>query len=337
MVTTRSRRLFLTGLTLAGAAGIVGIPESVSADPAPETTTVRFARWPDEVCGAAPQAIAGELLRAEGFTDVRYPEPAADALAADLLVRGEIDFGYDFAPVFIAAIEAGLPISILTGLHSGCLELIARESIIAVKDLRGKAIGVPYIGSSPHWWLTIMLAYLGLDPVNDVAWVANADVPAMELFAAGEIDAFLAFPPGPQELRARGLGHTVLSSALDRPWSQYYCCMIAANAEFIERNPNATKRALRAILKAADLCASQPDWVARTMVDGGFVARYDYTLEALGNMRYDRWRDFDPADTLRFYALRMHEVGLISSAPSAIIANGTNWRFLNEIRSELKA
>jgi NitT/TauT family transport system substrate-binding protein len=185
--------------------------------------------------------------------------------------------------------------------------------------------------------LTILLAYLGLVPAYDVEWVSNLDVPTMELFEAGEIDAFLGIPPGPQVLRARGIGRTLLSTAIDRPWSQYYCCMIASSAEFVERYPVATKRALRALLKAVDLCASQPDWVARTMVDGGLVASYDYSLEALTNMRYDRWRDFDPADTLRFYALRMHEAGLISAAPTEIIAKGTDWRFLTEIRSELKA
>jgi NitT/TauT family transport system substrate-binding protein len=40
---------------------------------------------------------------------------------------------------------------------------------------------------------------------------------------------------------------------------------------------------------------------------------------------------------MRFYALRLHEVGMIKSSPSAILAEGTDWRFLNELRRELKA
>ena len=52
---------------------------------------------------------------------------------------------------------------------------------------------------------------------------------------------------------------------------------------------------------------------------------------------YDRWREYDPEDTLRFYALRLHEVGMIGSSPKAILAEGTDWRFLNELKRELKA
>ena len=72
------------------------------------------------------------------------------------------------------------------------------------------------------------------------------------------------------------------------------------------------------------------------MVDGGFVDHYDYALQTLSDVRYDRWREFDPEDTMRFYALRMHETGLIKMDPQKIIAKGTDWRFLNELKRELK-
>jgi len=94
---------------------------------------------------------------------------------------------------------------------------------------------------------------------------------------------------------------------------------------------------VRAILKAADLCATQPQPAARRIVDGGFTPRYDYALETLNELPYDRWREYDPEDTMRFYALRLHEAGLIKSTPQKIIADGTDWRFLNELKRELKA
>jgi NitT/TauT family transport system substrate-binding protein len=40
---------------------------------------------------------------------------------------------------------------------------------------------------------------------------------------------------------------------------------------------------------------------------------------------------------MRFYALRLHEAGMIRSSPNQIIAEGTDWRFLNELKRELKA
>jgi NitT/TauT family transport system substrate-binding protein len=94
---------------------------------------------------------------------------------------------------------------------------------------------------------------------------------------------------------------------------------------------------LRAILKATDLCATEPTRVARQIVEGGFTPRYDYALKTLSELPYDKWREYDHEDTLRFYALRMHEGGLIKSSPQKIIADGTDWRFLNELKRELKA
>jgi NitT/TauT family transport system substrate-binding protein len=94
---------------------------------------------------------------------------------------------------------------------------------------------------------------------------------------------------------------------------------------------------MRAILKATDLCASQPEPTARRLVDRGFTARYDYALRTLDDIPYDKWREYDAEDTIRFYALRLHEIGLIKSTPQQIIAENTDWRFFNELKRELKA
>ena len=153
----------------------------------------------------------------------------------------------------------------------------------------------------------------------------------------GKIDAFLGFPPEPQELRARNIGRVLVSSAVDRPWSQYFCCMLAGNAGFVrDKSESRPSAGLRAILKAADLCTAEPQQVARQIVDGGFTTQYDLALQTMKEVPYDKWRDYDPEDTVRFYALRLHEAGMIKSSPQKIIANGTDWRFLDELKRELK-
>jgi NitT/TauT family transport system substrate-binding protein len=113
--------------------------------------------------------------------------------------------------------------------------------------------------------------------------------------------------------------------------------MLAGNREFVRKNPVATKRVLRAILKAADLCVSDPQGVARQLVDRGFTPRYDSAYQALSELPYDKWREYEPEDTLRFYALRLHEAGMVKSSPPKIIADGTDWRFLKELKREMKA
>jgi NitT/TauT family transport system substrate-binding protein len=113
--------------------------------------------------------------------------------------------------------------------------------------------------------------------------------------------------------------------------------MVAANRDYVRNYPVAAKRVLRAILKATDLCATEPTRVARQIVDGGFTPRYDYALQTFNEVPYDKWREYDPEDTIRFYSLRLHEAGFIKSSPQKIIADGMDWRFLNELKRELKA
>ena len=168
-------------------------------------------------------------------------------------------------------------------------------------------------------------------------WIVPPDGKAMELFVAGDTDAFLGFPPEPQELRGRGFDRVILSTTTDMPWSQYFCCIVFGNRDFVSGHPIATKRYLRAVLKAADICAIEPARAAQRLVDAGFAARFDYALQTLNEIPYDRWREFDPEDSMRFYGLRLHEAGMIASSPNTILAEGTDWRFLNELKRELKA
>jgi NitT/TauT family transport system substrate-binding protein len=334
MTIMQSRRGFMTTFALTAAAGLI-TPRALAAEGTLETTTVRVGKG--SLCGA-PTYLAEELLRAEGFTDVRYPEmPPGTATTGQTLGRGDIDFSVGYASQFVQSIEAGEPITLLAGIHVGCIELFGNEGIRGVVDLKGKSVGVQALGSTPHVLLTVIAAQLGLDPVRDIQWVTDPKVKPIERFVDGKIDAFLGFAPEPQELRARHIGHSILNTALDRPWSQYFCCMLGGNREFVRRYPVATKRVLRAFLKAADLCVTQPTGAAQLLVDRGFTSRYDYAIEALGDIPYDKWREYDPEDTIRFYALRLHEVGFIKSSPQKIIAVGTDWRFLNELKRELKA
>jgi NitT/TauT family transport system substrate-binding protein len=329
MAIAQTRRQFLTTLSLAGAAGLLHAPPSRAAEGALETTTVRIAKI-GAIC-LAPQYVSEELLRAEGFTDIRYVETGN--LIGPAIGRGEADFSTAFAIDPIQAIDAGAPIVVLAGVHVGCYELFAKPDIRRITELKGKSVAA----DSPLL-LQLMAAQVGLDPANDIHWVTGTDPSfnPLELFAEGKIDAFLGFPPNPQELRARHIGHVIVSTAVDRPWSQYFCCMLMGTRQYVRNHPVATKRAMRAILKAADLCATYPAWVARTIVDRRFTDRYDYALQTLNDVPYDRWREYDAEDTMRFYALRLHDADLIKSTPQKIIAENTDWRFLNELKRELK-
>jgi NitT/TauT family transport system substrate-binding protein len=334
MPITQTRRQFLTSLSLTSAVGLLGAPSALAAEAALETTSVRITKN-QGIC-YAPEYVAEELLRDEGFTDIRYVDvPPTETSAA--IAQGKVDFGMNYALGFVRDIDAGASVTVVGGVMVGCVELFAREGIRSITDLKGRSVGVQAMGYPSNTFVVLMAAQVGLDPDRDIHWVTDPKVKPKELFVDGKIDAFLGFPPEPQELRARGIGHVILNMAVDRPWSQYYCCMLGGNPEYVRNHPVATKRALRAVLKAADLCATDPAAAARRIVDRDFTPRYDYALQTLSENSYDKWREYDPEDTMRFYALRLHDTGLIKTIPTKIIAENTDWRFFNELKRELKA
>ena len=332
----QTRRRVLTTLSLAGAAGLLGARQALAAGTDLETTTVRIANL-QGIC-IAPQYVAEELLRAEGFTDVRYVRLAPGHNTPEGIASGEVDFGTNFASVLVAGLDRGVDLTVLGGVHVGCFELFVNDTTRSLAELKGRRVGITYLGSPGHLFLSAMAAHVGIDPGKDLHWVTS-DQPggALELFTDGKVDAFLGFPPDTQELRAQHIGRVIVNSALDSPWSQYYCCMLAGNRAFVRNYPIATKAVLRAILKADDLCVRDPARAAQRLVEGGFTPRYDYAFQTLTEVPYDKWRDYDPEDTIRFYSLRLREVGMVKSSPQKIIADGTDWRFLEEVKRELKA
>jgi NitT/TauT family transport system substrate-binding protein len=331
-----ARREFLRGVALAGTAGLVGLrPERALAEPPPETTAVRLTKF-QSIC-RAPQFLTEEFLRSEGFTDVQFIARAETSGLSKALAAGDVDITMQYIGPSIIQIDRGDPLVLLAGVQVGCFELFGTERVHSILDLKNKTVsGAQEPGGSAHTFLASLMVYVGLDPRKDVKWDTHPPVEAMQLLAKGKIDAFLGLPPEPQELRARKIGHVVVNSMADRPWSQYFCCLVAGNQEFVRKHPVATKRVLRAILKAADVCAADPDRAARFLVAKGYTERYDYALQALKDIPYNKWRDYNHEDTVRFYALRLHEVGMVRSSPQKILAQGTDWRFLNELKKELK-
>jgi NitT/TauT family transport system substrate-binding protein len=348
----QTRRQLLTSLSDAGAAGALGLVggrQVLATEAPPEVITIRIRvedTPPSWIGGVADDAtctdsllVTEDLLRAEGFTDIRYVRVKNGSPYAQAFTRGEIDFGLRFAPGAAHWLDTGVPITVLAGVHPGCFGLFAHEPIRTVTDLKGKRVGIEDgLGSASHLYVSMMAAHVGLDPQKDIKWVTPDDVPnQMELFVQGKIDGFLAFVTEFPELRARKIGRMIVDMALDQPWSQYFCCIAVGHSDFVRRYPVATKRALRAILKATDMCATEPQRAARKLVEAGFAQHYDIVLQMLTELPYNAWRELDPEDSMRFYALWMHEFGQLKATPNALIAAGTDWRFLNEIKRELKA
>ncbi|MGH8675134.1 MAG: ABC transporter substrate-binding protein [Burkholderiales bacterium] len=333
-----TRREFLRHAALAAAAGALGpMSEALAAEPPPETKRIRIGHTRIGTCWA-PQYIAEEMLRTEGFTEVRYVPVTGSEQVYPALAAGELDVSMAFIAPFIVKADSGAAVVVLAGIHPGCIELFGSERIRTLRDLKGRKASIVALNSSPHAFIASMMTHVGMDAQRDIQWVVQPKRDeAVRDLAESRIDALIVSPPFSYEMRTKKVGHVVVNMTTDRPWSQYFCCMLAANRDFLRKNPVAAKRVLRAVLKGANLCAGSPEPAARSLADRGFAPSYAAALQTLREVPYARWREYDHEDTVRFYALRLQEAGMIKSNPKRIIEQATDFRFLNELKKELKA
>jgi len=316
-------------------------PGAGAALPPPEITTVRLVS--PAACDP-PTALAKEFLLEEGFTDIQYvrvPVTTTEWLTAD-----KADFHSGYGNLIAANVDAGLPMVTLAGIHPGCMELFATPGISTIRDLRGKTIAVNATNASDQFYgfFSILLAYVGVDQRTEVNFIeVGPDLNALrDAFVDGRSQAFIAPAAfGPSLHRnPKNPGKVILDTTMDKPWSQYYCCTLVANRDWARRYPVATKRVTRAILRATDAVAKDKPRAAHEYVARGFYAApsptdEDITNEVIRDLSYD-WREIDPEETLRFFALRLADAKLIKSTPQQIIAQGSDFAFMREQRTALK-
>ena len=341
------RRTFLgaVGATLA-AACVPGAGSTLGFGP-PETTTIRI----DPHFGCEGWAwFAEDLFREEGFVDVQITEIGK-------IHSGGADIGAAFGNDVAHKVDAGAPFVAIGGTHTGCNQLWAQPGINSIRDLRGKRIDVYSTTAGKDavfgMWVSL-LAAVGIGPSDvrfrDLSATPSPGAPSdqpplhgppspiIQNFLAGLSDAVLAYVDQGPALRAnpKNPGHLIFDMMMDKPWSQYYCCLLIANREYATANPWATKRATRAVLRGIDMVTKDRKAAVDVAVRKGFTKDGTLLFEAIKDMPYP-WRDYDPADSLRYFALQLADAKLLKKTPSQIIADGTDFAFFRQMQKELKA
>jgi NitT/TauT family transport system substrate-binding protein len=94
-----------------------------------ETTSVRITKN-QGIC-YAPQYVAEELLRAEGFIDIRFVDTPPPEIGA-AIARGKVDFGMTYAAQFVMDIDGGAAVMVIGGVMVGCVEVFVREGVRSI-------------------------------------------------------------------------------------------------------------------------------------------------------------------------------------------------------------
>jgi NitT/TauT family transport system substrate-binding protein len=307
-------------------------PATSTPLPPPETTAIRLAIGACDL----PMVAAERYLRDEGFTDVQFSDSAA--LAA--LMGGKADLGAALMPALATAVDAGRPVVGLGGLHPGCAQIWAPQNVATLKDLPGRTVVVR--SKTPadfiYAFLAISLKNTGVDP-GSVNFVVQSDADLTKLFLDGKNDALLLLATDAVAFQTNtaNKGHIVMDQAMDAPWSQEDCCVLATTTEWVKANPSATKRALRAIYRAADAIPADRADAAKLATDKGLFggAQNVALVRSASNMvRYD-WRKYDVAESMRFHAKLLNEVGLLKMTADESATKATDLRIWRQLQSEI--
>ena len=336
-------RTLATGAAVAGGGALAAcaLPSGAAsiAEPGPpETTAVRIIT-PPECCPGV--GLAAAYLRDEGFAEVSIV--AKPFTTQEWLASGLADVAPAHPEFIVATIDAGLPLTVLAGLHSSCLELWAVPGIATVGDLRGRRISVRNKDKTDQFYVffAALLGYVGIDPLKDVHFVeAGVDAYAgmISAYEEGRADVVLAGgAQGPILRRRNAPGHVIFDTMTAKPWSQYGCCHLVANRAWARQNPNAAKRVTRAVLRATDAAAKDPERAARDYAAAGLGNKDASLVTASMAMTKYNWRDADPEETVRFFGLRLLAAKVIESTPKQLIAAGLDVAYAKQLRGELKS
>jgi NitT/TauT family transport system substrate-binding protein len=207
----------------------------------------------------------------------------------DVLALGGFDITHHLIMYLLKPIEQGLDVKFTAGIHQGCLRVqaAANGNIKTVKDLRGKRIGVPGMGTPPFIFANRVLTANGIDASRDVSWTV---FPSGELGLAlekGQVDAVADSEPIGTLLLASGKVRNVADQATDAPYKDEYCCAVVVNGKFLANNPKAAAAATRALLKGAKWVETNPAAAARLSVEKKYLASNpELNTVAISHLRY---------------------------------------------------
>ena len=193
-----------------------------------------------------------KLLEAEGLK-VTWGEYLAGSYLMQYMTSGEVDFGSCGAPPVMITRGQGVKVSILASSNTEGSSIVVKDSIKTVKDLDGKSIGTPGIGSIQDAMIDRVAQQNKIKIIHKSMKVSDMPV----FLQKGEIDGFIAWAPHPARAVDLKYGHELLTSHDIMPGHQ--CCVLVAREELVQKDPETVKKVMTAYMKAFDYFREHQD------------------------------------------------------------------------------
>lgn len=209
-----------------------------------------------------------------------------DNSSLDFVATGKADISYDLLQTLVQRIASGLDYQVLTGVHYGCINIVAsKESgITDVSQLKGKKIGCPTsLGSDPSVMLQRVLTSEGIGCTADNMEVdlqvfQNADLEAA--LKNGSIDAFVSWDPFASMVAKNDDEVLIWEQAKSDLTKDEYCCFLGCRPEFAKEHPEEVKKIVKAIKMSCDFIQENPEEAVKLTTENGYVAGDDLELYA---------------------------------------------------------
>jgi len=364
-----SRRQFLKSSALTAALLVTArqlVPGGAyAAAPGPEVDAARLGFI--ALTDAAPLVIAKEkgFFDKHGMGGVEVTKQASWGATRDNIVLGGAANGIDGAHILsplpylvhtgkVTQNSQPVPMALLSRLNydsqgisvAGAykdagvgLDATPLKALFAQKKAAGKpaVVAMTFPGGTHDLWLRYWLAAAGIDPNKDVSTIVVPPPQMVANMKVGNMDAFCVGEPWNAQLVAQGIGFTAATTG--ELWKHHPEKAFAMRADFVEKNPNAVKAILMAIMEAQQWCdaaankdemaqiLSKRAWlnVAAADIDGRLKGDIDYgngRIAKATGLEMTFWRDFAS------YPFRSHD--------SWFLTEDIRWGYLPQ-KTDIKA
>ena len=324
----QQRRTFLKGSTLAGIAaalplGIAGMLDPKAAWAA--NTSIK-ATHGTGLCNLGIFLAKERGLAKEEGVDLNFVVTPSNADIATLFGAGVVDISMIPYSNFLTLYDAGAPVRIVAGGGvEGCM-IIAAEGIKSAADMKGKKFGTfqaDTLEVLPYDWLKKDgMSFKDID-----VRYFNTSPEMAQAFIAGAVDGICHIEPYASQAALSRKGSTMLSDGTDVYGKGYSDCVLAVRTPLIEKNPDAVKAIIKALMVAQSQAETDPDAALKDTVG----TYYKTTMEAARTAQERQPIVVDQRNQTQFILDRgqsMKEMGYIKKLPDA---TAIDWSLLESV------
>lgn len=229
---------------------------------------------------------------------------------------------------YFPSIEAGVEMTIVEGLHQGCIKLnVLHDSPIqGVEDLVGATIAVDEIGGTPYQVALLWLGQNGITPDQVTFLPFNDGSLELEALYNGQVDVAALWDPLATTSVEEGKVRTILDISKDEPFAGHYCCFLYASNKLLEEEPELIAAELRAYHKAQNWIYENPEEAVQLVTEKQYVSIEDHDLavELIKSYGYPSTEDYenhtyDVGEDVKYFAQALYDIGFLTTEPEEYI------------------